>query len=615
MLTEQDHLDVGWLTPMLTQDWQTFLRSDTSDSPPLEALVKKFLLLQKQGDVTPAVRANAVVEQTRALLRGMPRLLGDYADLMDRVRPSTTPIGRSTIFGGTSGDQFIFSKTGVSVDGVYTRAGWNKVRAELQTQADRLRGERWVLGDDEFDPDKLVAELRLLYFVRYTEAWNLFLRDLDVRKPLNVDEALPELLALTEPEWPYLRLIRTLQDNVTLDLTDEEAGKPKSVVDEAKALADRAKTLAPGDGGVSPAAPPRNVSLMERTFRPLIKFGVPPPPAKPDDPPAATALAQYEGSLRKLVAALTDHEQKGADARGEIKAVETEFQQAYQATLQLIADLDAPTRELIQDLLLKPITLSWSSVVHDAAGVSGALWEMSVYRACETRILGRFPFDPNATRDATVEDFADFFRPSTGVLWRFYDQNLKTAVQKRGDSYVPVQRFGQRNPYTATFLDFLSKSDAISSTMFQGDGKTPELTFSINLHSVSAEVSEVTFEIDGVSHTYKNTPEDWMSITWPAKDAKARGARVRVRGFSGLVEEIPRMGNFGLFRLLAVGNLQPGTAGGRPDEVRTLVATWTMQSQQATVRMDLRPSRSDNPFQKSFFSNYRCPSIITNGAR
>lgn len=615
MLTEQEHLDVDWATPLLVQDWDTHLRLEQEDKPSAESLVRSYLLMQKSGEIKPAARDTIVVEQARSQLRSMPRLLGDYSNLMDRVRPGTAPITRTTIFGGTSADRFVFSKSGVEVDGVYTRLGWARVREELKKLADTLRGEIWVLGDGAFDPDKAVADVRSLYFLRFSDAWEKFLLDLDVRKPANVDEALPELMALTEPEWPYLRLVRTLNDNVAIELTDEEAGKEKSLVDNAKELAEKARALAAADAGALLAAPPKNVSPMERNFRALIKFAVPPPPAKPDDPPAETALSQYEGYLRKLVGALTDHKQKGADARGDIKALEAEFQQAYQATVQLVAGLDNRTRELIQYLLLKPITLSWSSVISDAAGVSGAFWEMSVYRACDAKILGRYPFDPSSSRDATVEDFADFFRPTDGVLWGFYDQNLKTAIEKRGDSYVPAQRFEQRNPYSSTFLDFLKRSDEISGAMFNGDGKAPGISFSINLHSVSPEVSEVTFEIDGATHTYKNTPEDWMSIAWPATDSKVRGAKIRVRGFSGLVEEIPRMGDFGLFRLLAEASIKPGTAGGKPDEVRTLVATWTIKSQHAVVQMDIRPSRSDNPFRKDFFSNYRCPSIITEGSR
>ena len=614
MLTEVEHLDVGWVTPRLGGDWAEYLRVDPADRTPSEELVRKYLELQKNKEIQPTERDEVIVAQARGQLRNTPRLLGDYERLMERVRPGTVPIGRLTIFGATAASRYISSKTGVEVDGVYSRLGWERVRKELEGLEKTLAGEVWVLGEGAFDPKKAVADVRKLYFEKYTYAWELFIRDLDVNKPANVEESLPELLALTEPEWPYLRLARTLHDNVVLDLTPEEAGMEGGLVDDIKALADKAKALKAGDAGAA-VAKSHYPSPMERRFGQYIKFSVPPPAAKPDEPPPPTNLGQYQSVLSKLVAVLTDHKQKGADARGEIKALETEFQEAYRAVVKLLAEQDTFTRELLQDLLLKPITLSWASVVHDAAGVSGAFWEISVYRQCMAKINGSYPFNGAANRDTSLKDFTEFFRPETGTLWSFYGQNVAPAVEKRGGEFIPRQRFEQRTPYSGTFLSFLKQSDDITRTFFADNGKTPSLEFSINLHSVSPNVAEVTFEIDGKPHTYKNTPEDWMTVIWPAKEAKVRGAKVRIRGFSGLVEEVLNEGDFGLFRLLSRAKMEQGTAGGRPGDERTVVFTWNIESQQAEVKMDLKPAQSDHPFKRAFFDNYRCPRVISEGAR
>jgi len=316
-----------------------------------------------------------------------------------------------------------------------------------------------------------------------------------------------------------------------------------------------------------------------------------------------------------LVAALTDHKQKGLDARGETKALEAEFQEAYRTAVKLLVEQDAFTRELLHDLLLKPISLTWASVVKDAAGVSGAFWRTSVYAQCQGKLHDKYPFLASGQRDASIQDFTEFFRPETGTLWSFYGQNVQPSVEKRAGSFIPLQRFEQKTPYNAEFLRFLKRSDEITSMFFDEGGKIPTLQFQINLHSVSPDVAEVTFEIDGKPYTYKNTPDDWMMVVWPAKDAKVRGAKLRVRGFSGLVEEILNEGDFGLFRLLARAKLETGTAGGRPGEERTIVATWKVDSQQAEVKMDLNPSRSNHPFRKGFFDDFRCPRAISDGSR
>ena len=130
---------------------------------------------------------------------------------------------------------------------------------------------------------------------------------------------------------------------------------------------------------------------------------------------------------------------------------------------------------------------------------------------------------------------------------------------------------------------------------------------------MSPDISEVTIEIDGVSRKYTNTPEEWLGATWPAKDAKVRGAKITVRGIGGRSEEINRSGDFGLFHLLDAAELKPGTATAKAGgEFPVIIGTWKLKSQPGSeVKIDIKPAKSDSPFAKGFFSGLRCPRIIT----
>ena len=614
MLTEVEHLDPAWATKSMGAQWADQLGVQAADRSRTEALIGAYFAMQKAGRLAPAERDDIVTEQVRGQLRNTPRILGDYERLMQIVRPGTAPISRTTVFGATAVNQFITSRKGVVVDGVYTRLGWSRVRKELDILQTSLVGEAWVLGEGALDPKKVAAEVRTLYFEKQAHAWEMFLRDLDVKEPTNVNDAIPQLLALTEPEWPYLRLARAVHNNVSVDLTAEEAGIEKSLKDDLKAVADKAKALVRPDAGAPPEEP-RYPSPAEVQYRPYVQFAIPPKPTSPDAPPTSTSLAQYQGALSKLVAALTDHKQKGTDARGDIAALQTEFQDAYRTAVRLLAEQDAFTRDLLQGLLLKPISLSWASVVNDAAGSAGAFWGTSVYGHCTAKLHDKYPFLARAPRDASLQDFTEFFRPETGTLWAFYGQNVKASIEKRGSEFLPSQRFDQKTPYSSEFLRFLKRADEITNVFFDEGSKTPLLEFKINLHSVSADVAEVTLEIDGKAYTYKNTPDDWMVVVWPAKEAAARRASVRVRGFSGLVEEILNEGDFALFRLLRQAKLDHGTAGGRPGDEATIVATWKVESQKAEVKMDLKPARSNHPFRQGFFDDFRCPRTISDASK
>ena len=80
--------------------------------------------------------------------------------------------------------------------------------------------------------------------------------------------------------------------------------------------------------------------------------------------------------------------------------------------------------------------------------------------------------------------------------------------------------------------------------------------FQLKLQSVGPNISEVTFRVDGQASVYRNEPERWLSTQWPGKGTP-HGASLIVKGSAGLTDETPRNGDFGLFRLLAIGGIKP----------------------------------------------------------
>lgn len=619
MLTEREHLDVEWAAPRITRLWSEQSKVRSPDEEALVQLnVEEYLKLVKSGQLQPAVRDDRLVTYVRSELLRTPQIGRLYENLVRDTNTEIAPLRRDTIFYGSSAT-FVTSRRNVKVDGAYTRLGWAKVRRLLDAEKTKLTSEGWVLGtEDERMPadqiDKEVAALRQIYFDRYREAWRDFIADLVVAQPTSAEASLEELLALTEPEWPYMRLVRILADNVELDMTAAEANKESlldQVEDRAKAAAKQKLLGQPVDldaGAFLNRARP--TSPVELAFKPVTVFGMPPKDAPPGAPP--TGLSQYMGVLRKLIGVLGDL--KDAKAAPDPKALTGEFETAYRATTAILADQDAFTRPLMAPLLLDPIAFSWGSVLKDAGGAAGGLWEVTAWKTWSSKLEPAYPFAPAATTDAKIEDFADFFKPEKGQLWTFYDQSLKGSLERQGDDFVPSRRFKGQIPYSNEFLGCLRKASKITDATFGADPKAPSVAFELNLHSVSPDVSEVAIEIDGIGRTYTNTPEEWLTATWPAKDAKVRGAKVRVRGLSGLQEEINRPGDFGLFHLLDAADLKPGTVAGKSGEISVLVATWRLTSRpEAFVKIDIKPAKTDAPFARGFFAGLKCPRIVTQG--
>jgi type VI secretion system protein ImpL len=599
MLGDAAHMEPKWAAPRLVREWTEMGRAHThggDEDLVLEHVAYVFELLSR-GELRPWECDKGLVDRSRSILAQVPQKERLYESLVRDANAELPAIRRETIFYGSSAP-FVQSRKNVKVPGAYTKLGWAKVRALLGEQREKLAAEKWVLDETVSDGGAgVIDELRTLYFERYQNAWRDFLLDLQVQDPGNAEIALDELNALAEPEWPYLRLARVIAENVTLDLDE-----PKGLVDRA---IDKAKEVALDAGTAR-----RGVSPVERAFRPILRFGLGAgtDPAAGDSTPV-TGLSQYEGLLAKLVGALTDL--RDSEATADPRKVSDVFQDAVRGASALLSEQDGFTRPLLSPLLINPISLAWGSVVRDAGGAIGANWESSAWSKWHDKLEGKYPFVSSSV-EAPLADFLDFFARGDGVLWSFYDESLKATLDHNGSSFTPSRRFRSSVGYAPEFLDVcLKRGDEITKVLFAPKSDHPEVAFSVNLHSVSPTVGQVTFEVDGASYTYRNEPERWLPVVWPGK--APHGARLVVEGTGGMHEEISRPSDFGLFRLLDAAEIRPGRAGGKADGTPTLVATWPLHAaiDGAFVSMDLRPARNENALAPGYFKDYSCPRTIT----
>ena len=103
-----------------------------------------------------------------------------------------------------------------------------------------------------------------------------------------------------------------------------------------------------------------------------------------------------------------------------------------------------------------------------------------------------------------------------------------------------------------------------------------------------------------------NEPERWLSTQWPGKGTP-HGAVLLVKG-AGFTDEIPRNGDFGLFRLLSAGGIKP--VGGGGDGV--LLASWNLtRSGEPPVTIQFKPAKGAHPFARDFFTRMKCPPEVT----
>jgi type VI secretion system protein ImpL len=613
MLTQPEHLRTDYAIPKLAEVWaRAFNSQAAADQQKLSAHAERYLAALVR-DKTWAWKADAsCLSRAQGRLGALPIDELRFSWLAEAAQ-GAPPIRPDKIFFGAA-SQYWTAREGVEVPGMYTALGWEKIRKVLESPDSRLELEPWVLGrasaETEDSRESAAERLREIYFQRYVGAWSDFLAGLDVLPPKDMRGAVEELRALAEAEGPYVRLFRTIGDNVRLDIA------PKSVFDRvaAKALAKGKQLLAAGvnklasavgeDAGADAGPPEREISTVERHFQPLLRFAGGNSTKSTGDS-APSGLSQYLALLSTLEVSLSQLAESRQESGNEFAS---ELSRTASAVQRLLAGTDPKTRMILEPLLMNPIRGSRTGVVlADSAQLSGN-WKTEVWEIFRTKIKPRYPFS-DVSSEVSLPEFSEFFRPDTGLLWKFYKQRFEGRLERSGNAFV-AKSAADPMPFRSDFLLCLSVAQEITDAVF-GNAQEPTVPFSIKIHPVGSNISEVSLVVDGKATTYRNEPERWVVTQWPGK-GDPHGATLKVKG-SGFTDEIPRMGDFGLFRLLAAGGVK--ASGSLADGVAVLSARWVLtRGNEPPVNVDLKPAKSVHPFSPNFFRRLNCPPEVAAGA-
>ncbi|HHH31741.1 MAG TPA: type VI secretion system membrane subunit TssM, partial [Polyangiaceae bacterium] len=390
MLSDVEHLDIDWATGRFTALWAE-LQKSTSDVA-LVDLKKKMLphvryyleLIKPEGEDKPRatpVPANAkIVERTRKTLMEVPvskryySLFVDsishelYDPAQDRIRSNLQfpPVTLETIFTDRpevlkwlSSKKHKADKKWYEVSGPYTDKGHFAVLANIKEAKEVLESERWVvpLTEEEKQPDRVAANIKRLaddYERRYIDSWEDFLLDVEVRTPVNLEEAIELYAVLQKPEWPYLRLLRRLEDHTQWkgDLKGLKNDKANSIINRRmnRYLSSKTRGLR---FGLDITKIGDRASRVPNTFKKTVGFGVPQDGAK--SPLNETPLAQYMDIIGRLREEMVQARETNPDAS--INVVARKLQTAVKETEALLQTRDDMAKRTLLPLLQNPLNV------------------------------------------------------------------------------------------------------------------------------------------------------------------------------------------------------------------------------------------------------------------
>ncbi|WP_441291158.1 type VI secretion system membrane subunit TssM [Sorangium sp. KYC3313] len=381
MLSDVEHLDVAWAKDRFTSLWAEVLRATSNLTEAelkkqLERHVEYYLMLIKEKRVTPIARKEDLVASVRATLQAVaPRKryydffvnaiieekydeTGDNSRANRKYPPHTLGdmfADRPAVLKIIGSKLYAKEKRWKEVDGPYTERGHFAVLERLESGADSLMAERWVVDlapGEEASINKNLDGLAADYDVSYIAQWTDWMADLTVRVPANLKEAKETYQALTQADYPYLRILRALEDN-TQWKRDRSAIEDSALVKRGKEYLDRKieqKTR---------LKVPVNVKLIRNRpssvpdeFKRTVEFGVPTAPSG-SAPITDTPLARYVS----LLSALRDEIQRLEDLNPNVDArlMADRLVEATRQADALLQPFDERAKTLLRPLLLTPM--------------------------------------------------------------------------------------------------------------------------------------------------------------------------------------------------------------------------------------------------------------------
>jgi type VI secretion system protein ImpL len=293
-----------------------------------------------------------------------------------------------------------------------------------------------------------------------------------------------------------------------------------------------------------------------------------------------------------------------AIARSIVLGEPNDLMQGVKTTDSLVQKLDSELRESVLSLLVEPWLMAMRGVLARAKADIDRRWETDVYQACQRSIEPRYPFRLTG-EDAAVADVVDFFHPQNGILWRFYQAELKPFIEESGEHWEPKTWHSVGMSFSEEFLSTIQQARYIAESLFIKGAPDMGTIFEVYPYPpqglASRAVSEIRLEIGGQPLRYRMEPQEWQEIKWPGSTT-ASGVSLQVQVGNAWVTKDYK-GIWGLFKLITAGRVAPG------ENDALVKVQWDLQapdSRSIQVKYDLRGQSYKNPFRPGMFQKFRC---------
>ena len=397
-------------------------------------------------------RNDVVVAHARAYLNGFQGFQHVYQSMLAAANHKVPSFDFNSKFPGSA--QYIFDN--YPVQGAFSKDGFAFMQDAILHPDPYFRGEEWVLGPSSGPPIDRAAlsdQLKKTYIVDYIQTWRAYLNKAQFVQYRNFADAGNKLSALDSNTSSMLELFSLISTNTGV------------AAPEISSAFQAPQTVVPPSNGDSRLIGQSNQGYIQ-------------------------SLQGLEGAVKNLTLNATSANDPTAAAPVTQAAITAE-QAAETLRNTFLPDSAGNMDKTSFALLEAPITSTRNLAAQAPAAAAGGA--AKAFCSQLEPLLTKFPFNPQSSTEATTEEVAQIFAPSTGSFAQFYSTSLRALVVQQGSQYAVAP--GSAVHINPGFISFLNSAQKISSTLYSS-GNQPSLDFTLN-ELKSPGVSDAVLNIDG----------------------------------------------------------------------------------------------------------------------
>jgi type VI secretion system protein ImpL len=569
-----------------------------------------YLLYCKRQQFPPVQENQRLVMAARTKLRRLPDAQTLYESVMSGFSQDAPRISLDQMLNRQQ-EGILKSDKDISV--LYTQEGWDKFVSEgiSKISKDPFKLD-WVIGMSEgqytetgVDTKKLYADMVAAYLADLKTRWLDFIQSVRMEPFGDLSRSSRILQKLTADKSELAVLLETVS-NYTLmkkESMAEKAGASvldaaskfkatKNLAKKADAAADKAEAAA-GSFSLGEKSP---FDDLNAAFDPLRSFAR----------STGGALSGYEGfrdKIKTLVEKCVTLEAQGEENALTVFSGKDDdpLLSGWKYTQAALSNMPEALGNAMRAVLLTPLDYTGAAASKVLEKNLNNRWHNEIIKPYTSRFSGRYPFTSRG-EDASFADVMDFFRPSTGTFWGFYDRVLSPFVVKTSTGWM-VRSVGSLklnfNPHLSTAL---VNGERIRDIFFKPDGT--QRTLSITLTPSSSNKNGAKMEINGQVFDFPPGGRS-IQVNWPV-ETQPLGASLKILVNNDFTEDITFNGPWGFMKLLQAARTNKVNSS-------TLTAKWQVNVQNMYVvyqEFRVQVSGNDHPFGDPMFAQFDCPTDL-----